>query len=360
MTIVSTTIHSDEERNEACEVEDQRRRRSNAGAMNNSKSKKKPTSLPQETAEYLKNWIMSPEHIAHPYPTEQEKAEIMKDTGIELKQLTNWFVNNRKRYWKPRVEARLQQQAKAQCTPSTVPTSVSVRNSKNRVVVTPNRRSSGLVHVVSTSNLANLNMHRTPLGEDGGNCALINESSCSSASSDSESDGHDDVSTSQASDEPIVTKRTANVFVESASPPRDDGSSTAISPPHYTDQTPVETAHNTPRTVLSEKVSLRIVLFQRDDNRKSYLTLGGNHFQNDDMFDTIADSVKGTLLDMFNERWENPSKRKAAGVADIGAPRPKYRRKSLEVWKRACEEANHGYCTTLPTLDEAARLFGFA
>ena len=56
---------------------------------------------------------MSPEHIAHPYPTEPEKAQIMADTGIELKQLTNWFVNNRKRYWKPRVEARLQQQARA-------------------------------------------------------------------------------------------------------------------------------------------------------------------------------------------------------------------------------------------------------
>eukprot|EP00592_Proboscia_alata_P007866 CAMPEP_0194366282 /NCGR_PEP_ID=MMETSP0174-20130528/14307_1 /TAXON_ID=216777 /ORGANISM="Proboscia alata, Strain PI-D3" /LENGTH=557 /DNA_ID=CAMNT_0039141375 /DNA_START=373 /DNA_END=2046 /DNA_ORIENTATION=+ len=34
----------------------------------------------------------------------------MADTGIELKQLTNWFVNNRKRFWKPRVEARLQEQ----------------------------------------------------------------------------------------------------------------------------------------------------------------------------------------------------------------------------------------------------------
>lgn len=31
----------------------------------------------------------------------------MADTGIELKQLTNWFVNNRKRFWKPRVEAKL-------------------------------------------------------------------------------------------------------------------------------------------------------------------------------------------------------------------------------------------------------------
>ena len=75
---------------------------------------KKSSSLPPDTVEYLKKWMMSPEHIAHPYPTEKEKAQIMADTGIELKQLTNWFVNNRKRYWKPRVEARLQQQAHAQ------------------------------------------------------------------------------------------------------------------------------------------------------------------------------------------------------------------------------------------------------
>jgi hypothetical protein len=73
--------------------------------------KKKSSSLPNETVEYLKAWMMSPEHIAHPYPTEQEKTQIMAVTGVEMKQLTNWFVNNRKRYWKPRVEARLQQHA---------------------------------------------------------------------------------------------------------------------------------------------------------------------------------------------------------------------------------------------------------
>lgn len=72
-----------------------------------SAGRKKSTSLPLETVEYLKEWMMSPEHIAHPYPTEAEKAQIMEETGIELKQLTNWFVNNRKRYWKPRVEAKL-------------------------------------------------------------------------------------------------------------------------------------------------------------------------------------------------------------------------------------------------------------
>lgn len=66
---------------------------------------RKSASLPAETVEYLKSWMMHPDHISHPYPTDQEKASIMADTGIELKQLTNWFVNNRKRYWKPRVEA---------------------------------------------------------------------------------------------------------------------------------------------------------------------------------------------------------------------------------------------------------------
>ena len=84
-----------------------------ASATKKANAKRKSASLPSETVEYLKAWMMSPEHIAHPYPTEQEKVDIMKDTKIELKQLTNWFVNNRKRYWKPRVEARLQQQAQA-------------------------------------------------------------------------------------------------------------------------------------------------------------------------------------------------------------------------------------------------------
>uniref|UniRef100_A0A7S4QF48 Homeobox domain-containing protein n=3 Tax=Ditylum brightwellii TaxID=49249 RepID=A0A7S4QF48_9STRA len=98
------------------------------------KAQRKSSSLPPKTVEYLKAWMMSPEHVAHPYPTEQEKAQIMANTGIELKQLTNWFVNNRKRYWKPRVEARLQQQAQAAAaTPSSV-------------VVVPARRGSGIMN----------------------------------------------------------------------------------------------------------------------------------------------------------------------------------------------------------------------
>ena len=62
-------------------------------------------SLPQQTVAYLKTWILSPEHFENPFPTEGEKAEIIAATGIEKKQLSCWFSNNRKRFWKPRMDA---------------------------------------------------------------------------------------------------------------------------------------------------------------------------------------------------------------------------------------------------------------
>ncbi|KAL7531103.1 hypothetical protein ACHAXR_003851 [Thalassiosira sp. AJA248-18] len=84
------------------------------GVAKDSKGRpKKKTALSSYAVEYLKAWMMSPDHIEHPYPTEDEKLSIMKDTGIELKQLTNWFVNNRKRYWKPKVEEMKRQSGTA-------------------------------------------------------------------------------------------------------------------------------------------------------------------------------------------------------------------------------------------------------
>jgi hypothetical protein len=78
------------------------KRRSNSATCPNGGGKK--CALSPETTEYLKNWMLSPDHINHPYPTEEEKACIMRHCGIEMKQLTNWFVNNRKRIWKPKLE----------------------------------------------------------------------------------------------------------------------------------------------------------------------------------------------------------------------------------------------------------------
>ena len=41
------------------------------------------------------------------------------------------------------------------------------------------------------------------------------------------------------------------------------------------------------------------------------------------------------------------------------APRPKYRRISLDTWKSACMKACDGYDESLPSLEEASRLFGY-
>ena len=179
----------------------------NASSTTSSKSKKKSTSLPPETVDYLKNWMMSPEHIAHPYPTEQEKAEIMKDTGIELKQLTNWFVNNRKRYWKPRVEAKLQEQTKAKNLPKLGPpkrssaatTTTRVPSTSPTTVAPVSIMSKAIAKVISNSSMTSLDDDKsysyeeaittvvTPMGSPGRTTTPVSETSdAASVSSDSD------------------------------------------------------------------------------------------------------------------------------------------------------------------------------
>ncbi|KAG7359908.1 homeobox KN domain containing protein [Nitzschia inconspicua] len=67
-------------------------------------------SLPAAVVDYLRAWLLHPDHIHHPYPTEQEKAKMIADTGIDMKRLNNWFVNSRIRIWKPKYEALMKQQ----------------------------------------------------------------------------------------------------------------------------------------------------------------------------------------------------------------------------------------------------------
>ncbi|TYZ58671.1 hypothetical protein PybrP1_003817 [[Pythium] brassicae (nom. inval.)] len=57
--------------------------------------------LNPEAKSVLKAWMFSPEHFAHPYPSEEEKEELASEAGIEVKQLSNWFTNARKRLWQP-------------------------------------------------------------------------------------------------------------------------------------------------------------------------------------------------------------------------------------------------------------------
>eukprot|EP00429_Kryptoperidinium_foliaceum_P010873 CAMPEP_0176003150 /NCGR_PEP_ID=MMETSP0120_2-20121206/1021_1 /TAXON_ID=160619 /ORGANISM="Kryptoperidinium foliaceum, Strain CCMP 1326" /LENGTH=361 /DNA_ID=CAMNT_0017335775 /DNA_START=179 /DNA_END=1264 /DNA_ORIENTATION=- len=65
--------------------------------------------LPAGAVATLKAWLLSPEHFTHPYPTPQDQAMLMQKTGIDKKQLKNWFTNARRRIWKPMLKKQLEQ-----------------------------------------------------------------------------------------------------------------------------------------------------------------------------------------------------------------------------------------------------------
>lgn len=48
--------------------------------------------LTRSTEEFLRRWMTY--HQDHPYPTEKEMANIMRATGLERKQLTDWFQSH--------------------------------------------------------------------------------------------------------------------------------------------------------------------------------------------------------------------------------------------------------------------------
>uniref|UniRef100_A0ACD5TTW3 Uncharacterized protein n=1 Tax=Avena sativa TaxID=4498 RepID=A0ACD5TTW3_AVESA len=59
--------------------------------------KRRAGKLPGDTTTILKQWWQ--EHAKWPYPTEDDKAKLVEETGLQLKQINNWFINQRKRNW---------------------------------------------------------------------------------------------------------------------------------------------------------------------------------------------------------------------------------------------------------------------
>ncbi|KAK6245857.1 hypothetical protein SCA6_008947 [Theobroma cacao] len=61
--------------------------------------KKKKGKLPKEARQKLLSWWEL--HYKWPYPSETEKVALAESTGLDQKQINNWFINQRKRHWKP-------------------------------------------------------------------------------------------------------------------------------------------------------------------------------------------------------------------------------------------------------------------
>ncbi|XP_076937959.1 homeobox protein knotted-1-like 1 [Bidens hawaiensis] len=59
--------------------------------------KRRAGKSPGDTTSVLKDWWQN--HAKWPYPTEDDKAKLVEETGLQLKQINNWFINQRKRNW---------------------------------------------------------------------------------------------------------------------------------------------------------------------------------------------------------------------------------------------------------------------
>ncbi|CAL9728304.1 homeobox protein Cup9p [Monosporozyma unispora] len=51
--------------------------------------------LPKDCVTILNDWLMN--HLHNPYPTAQEKRDLLIKTGLTKIQLSNWFINQRRR-----------------------------------------------------------------------------------------------------------------------------------------------------------------------------------------------------------------------------------------------------------------------
>jgi hypothetical protein len=247
-----------------------------------SQGRGRTNSLASTVVDYLKAWIMSPEHINHPYPTEKEKAEILADTGIDLKRLNNWFVNNRIRYWKPKMDAIQKKQEQSMKPVAATPSEV-LRPVRPESVTAP-------------------------------------------------------ASQIQAQMRPELPAQLASSLLSF-------GASSPVSPSSVRCVSEGSTSADSSVASICDGDSSDDSSFQDSDKRK------------------LVTKPKDTVLltdSQVNTSRIRCSQKRTRQEETLQAPRTKYRRSSFDLWRESCEFSEGQHDEDLPTLDEAALLFGYA
>ena len=74
-------------------------------------SRKQRANLSRHATCALKLWLH--DNFEHPYPSDEQKLQLIKSCHVNISQLNNWFINTRVRYWKPAVERLFKQHLSA-------------------------------------------------------------------------------------------------------------------------------------------------------------------------------------------------------------------------------------------------------
>ncbi|KAF9996343.1 hypothetical protein BGZ79_009919 [Entomortierella chlamydospora] len=62
-------------------------------------NRKRRGNLPKTVTSVLKSWLV--QNAIHPYPTEDEKMRLSEATQLSMNQISNWFINARRRILQP-------------------------------------------------------------------------------------------------------------------------------------------------------------------------------------------------------------------------------------------------------------------
>ncbi|KAF2834974.1 hypothetical protein M501DRAFT_921412, partial [Patellaria atrata CBS 101060] len=54
---------------------------------------KRRGNLPKQATNAMKEWFSL--HVDCPYPDEEQKQQMCRDTGLNMNQVSNWFINAR-------------------------------------------------------------------------------------------------------------------------------------------------------------------------------------------------------------------------------------------------------------------------
>ncbi|RUP43282.1 Homeodomain-like protein [Jimgerdemannia flammicorona] len=75
-----------------------------AAAAGGKAGKRRRGNLPKTVTLVLREWLV--QHKKHPYPTEEEKIALARETKLTMNQISNWFINARRRILQPMLTGK--------------------------------------------------------------------------------------------------------------------------------------------------------------------------------------------------------------------------------------------------------------